>query len=166
MRGVSGSGKSTVARQLAAGEVGAIIVSADSYFETPEGYKWESGKLSEAHGHCFRLFMAAVNAGAELVVVDNTNRSSLEIAPYMMAAQAFGYEAAIVEVHCDPQEAAARNVHNVPVESVEKMARRMEGEHLPPWWNVVRVETGVEGSDGGNKTESKDSDPDVVPRPR
>jgi len=147
MRGLSGSGKSTVARQLAQGEA-AVIVSADDYFETPEGYKWDGTKLGEAHKQCFRLFMAAIDAEAELIVVDNTNRDALEIAPYMMAAQSFGYEAAIVEVRCSPQVAAARNTHNTPAHVIERMAARMDREKLAPWWKVIRVDTGVEAPDG------------------
>lgn len=151
MRGFSGSGKSTIARQIAAGEQGAVIVSADDYMETDEGYKFSPEKKSPAHRSCFRLFMAAIEAGAELIVVDNTNKTAWEISPYMLAAGAFGYEAAIVEVRCDPKVAAARNVHNTPSEVIEKMAREMGYERFPPWWEVIVVDTGVDTGCGGNE---------------
>lgn len=140
MRGISGSGKSTVARDLAKGEAGAVIVSADHYFERPDGsYDFDPAKLSEAHGQCFRLFIEALQAGVAMVVCDNTNTSASEASPYMLAAQAYGYDASVVEVHCDPKVAAARNSHGTPEHVVERMADRMARESLPPWWNVVKV---------------------------
>jgi len=142
MRGISGSGKSTLARRIAEGSAGAVIVSSDDYMETPEGYQWAQHKLGPAHQQCFRLFMAAVQAEARLIVVDNTNGQALEIAPYMMAAGAYGYEASIVEAYCDPQIAADRNKHGTPVEVIEKMVVRMANERLAPWWDVIRVDTG------------------------
>jgi tRNA uridine 5-carbamoylmethylation protein Kti12 len=151
LRGISGSGKSTVARQLAANEPGAIIVSADDYFETPEGYKWAADKLNAAHGQCFRLFMAAIQADAPLIVVDNTNQTALEISPYMLAAQAYGYESAIVDVRCDPKVAAVRATHGVPESVIEQMASRMEQERLAPWWQVIQLDAGVEAPDGGDE---------------
>jgi predicted kinase len=152
MRGVSGSGKSTVARQIA-NEPGSIIVSADDALKTPDGgYEWSVERIGPAHQQCFRLFMAAIEAGAELIVVDNTNAKAFEISPYMLAAGAFGYEAAIVEVRCDPKVAAARNTHNTPLPVIERMVARMKTEQLAPWWNVIHVDTGVEEAGGDNET--------------
>ena len=140
MRGISGSGKSTVARQIAADEPKAVIVSADHFFENEDGgYDFDPSKLSEAHGACFRRFVEALQAGAPMVVCAHTHTMAREASPYVLAAPAYGYEAEVVEVHCDPKVAAARNSHGTPAHVVERMADRMARESLPPWWNVTKV---------------------------
>ena len=147
LQGVSGSGKTTYGRRLAeeARESGfaSRIVSADSYFEKLGGgtYKFDFTKLGEAHGECFRAFLDAVGIGIEFVIVDNTCTRVIEIAPYMLAAQAFGYEAEVHRVVCDPKVASARNLHDVPLGSVIAMDARIASEKLPPWWKLTEVQT-------------------------
>lgn len=111
------------------------LASADDYFGTP--YKFDPTKLGEAHGACFRKVIEALQRKEELVVVNNTNTSLVEIAPYMAAAQAYGYEANSICLRINPQIAAARNTHGVPLATVEKMAERLEQtlKTLPPWWD-------------------------------
>ena len=140
MRGISGSGKSTVARQIAEGEPSVIIVSADHYFEAEDGsYNYDATQIGRAHGRCFRLFIEALQSGVGLVICDNTNVRASDVAPYMMAAEAYGYEASVVEVHCDPKVAVARNTHGTPPEIIERMAARMASSEMPPWWSIVKV---------------------------
>lgn len=134
LRGLSGSGKSTVALQHAANVPGAIIVSSDAYFMVGGEYKFDFDKLNEAHGSCFRAFMAAIENEAPLIIVDNTNARAVEIAPYMLAGGAYGYDCSVLTVACDPEVAAARNVHNTPRDIVMEMAERLKAEPLPPWW--------------------------------
>lgn len=142
LRGISGSGKSTYARTLVEGVEGAVIVSSDSYFEREDGtYAFEHAKLGEAHGACFRAFIAAAQVGAPLIVVDNTNSRMVEAAPYMLGARAYGYEAKIVEVECDLIEALQRGTHGVPQSIVVEMAGRIKFEKAPPWWTSELVKT-------------------------
>lgn len=137
LRGISGSGKSTHGRRLA-GDRG-VICSADDFFMVDGEYKFDFGKLQDAHSACFRKFLAALEAGTETVIVDNTNTQAWEISPYKLAGESFGYSVKIVEVKCDPEVAAARNTHGVPREGVLKMAARMAAEQLPPRWKVEVV---------------------------
>ncbi len=147
MRGVSGSGKSTIAAAIAA-NLGAALcrtVSADRYFHLPytngvdrdfglppEGeYDFRPNELGFAHAACMRNFMNCLSAGAD-VVVDNTNTTWGEIAPYVLVAAAYRAEVIIVQVHCDEVTAHGRNVHNVPLEVVRAMTARMR-EPLPPF---------------------------------
>jgi hypothetical protein len=66
----------------------------------------------------------------------------------MAAAQAYGAEANIIYLRIDPKIAAARNVHGTPVETVEKMAERLEKtlKDLPPWWDIEVLNWDVETS--------------------
>ena len=143
LQGVSGSGKSTYARKLAneARQSGyaSRIVSADAYFEKGGTYKFDFTKLGEAHGECFRAFLENVAIGIEVVIVDNTCTRVIEIAPYMLGAQAFGYAAEVHRLVCDPKVASARNLHDVSLGSVISMDARIASERLPPWWKLTEV---------------------------
>lgn len=56
MRGVSGSGKSTIAKELAYPE--GVIHSTDDYFYNEAGeYKFDPTKLSEYHEKNFQAFL-------------------------------------------------------------------------------------------------------------
>lgn len=136
LRGVSGSGKSTYA---ATNYPGALVVSADSFFAFVDGYKFDPTKLSEAHGLCLRGFVDAAQRGRN-VVVDNTNITVEEIAPYYAIAEAYGREVEIVTFDVPISIAHARNIHNVPLAKVEGQHFRLWKAILPPRWNhrVVR----------------------------
>jgi len=142
LRGLPGCGKTTYVR---ANFPAALVVSADDYFVGTDGvYRFNPAGIGEAHGSCFRRFIAALQAGEELVVVDNTATMIAEIAPYFLGAQAYGYDAEIITLRCDPVVAAARNVHGVPEAVVMKMATALEAGSvgLMPWWKHQVVEVG------------------------
>jgi len=134
LRGIPGSGKSTFHKNRYPDA--DWVSSADSYFMRSGTYRFDPTKLSEAHGECFRDFIYALERGDELVIVDNTSIDPLEIAPYMLAAQAYKYEAEVISLFIDPKIAGARNVHGVPQETVERVAKKMANSYsaLPPWW--------------------------------
>ena len=133
LRGISGSGKSTYARENYPEEV---ICSADDFFTVDGEYCFNPSMLSEAHTQCFRTAIFGLQSRLD-IVVDNTNTSIWEIAPYVLLAQAFGAEIEIIRVDCDPAVAAARNTHGVPSGAVFAMAARMEP--LLPFWPAETV---------------------------
>lgn len=140
LAGVSGSGKSTIAA-MCRGEV----VSADHFFLDKEGvYQFDPAKLPEAHGWCLRRFVALLQDCTASVVVDNTNTTVAELAPYAALALAYGYDLRIVIVECDPRIAFERNKHGVPLASVEAQASRLAclAASLPPWWPVEVIKEG------------------------
>jgi predicted kinase len=132
LSGVSGAGKSSVA----AGIEGILAVSADHYFMAEGEYRFDSSKLGEAHGFCFREFVRLLQAGRS-VVVDNTNTTAIEIAPYVLGAQAYGYECRIVTVVVPESRlhiAAQRNRHGVSLDVIRAQFDRLQRRELPPWW--------------------------------
>jgi predicted kinase len=135
--GVSGSGKSTFAARE---YPGAVTVSADHYFMVDGEYRFEGSKLGAAHRACLRGFVEAVQGGAGCVVVDNTNTTLVELAPYVSLAMAYGYEVEVVRVRCPVEVAASRNTHGVGEGAVRAMDARIESmmaTGLPPFWGVT-----------------------------
>lgn len=141
--GVPGSGKSTIIRR---DHPGAIVCSADHWYERNGSYleDFNPAELPKAHGACLLKFARALEHGFSVlgatdaltyeIVVDNTNTTAVEIAPYAALALAYGANLEIVTVQCDPEVAAARNSHGVPRASVLAMADRIAKRDLPPWW--------------------------------
>jgi predicted kinase len=141
LSGVSGSGKSTVA----AGIYGLPVVSADHYFMVEGEYRFYASRLGEAHGACFREFVRLLQAGRS-VVVDNTNTTAIEIAPYVLGAQAYGYECRIVTVVVPESRlhaAAERNRHGVSLDVIRAQYERLQRRELPPWWAQETVEASI-----------------------
>lgn len=157
LRGVSGSGKTHYALQYA--EKNGMDrrnmrdwhVSADSYFVEPEPtedghyewtYRFDPSKLGEAHCDCFRRAIYLVRRGTPCVVVDNTNTTAAEIAPYYLLGESYGYDVEIVLVWPPSNEiAAARNCHGVSIERIRDMSRAILTEKLPPWWKQTVVQS-------------------------
>ena len=133
MRGVSGSGKSFKARQLA-GENG-IICSADDFFiERGKGeYAFDPSLLSQAHQQCQGRATEAIEKGLSPVIIDNTNTRLWEmrkLRPIIQKAQSLGYSVRVEEPETDwwkrkdIDEMQRRNSHGVPREAIEKMIIR------------------------------------------
>lgn len=132
---VSGTGKSTYAQQLAQKHWGSVrIVSTDDFYMRTGQYVYDASKISEAHAWCFRKFLEALNDQVGLIIVDNTNLSQREIAPYMLGASALGYEAEIVTLRSRNPEIGLRNLHGVPLAEQKNQLKRMENLQLVPWW--------------------------------
>jgi len=145
LQGVPGSGKSFFANEFVSRARGkSVVCSADDYFYKLGGgkYAFDVSKLGEAHGACFRKFIAAVQEGVEVVIVDNTNTTTTEIAPYVLGGEAHGYTVEVIRVVCDPVVAAARNTHGVPEKAILAMAGRIASCSCPPWWKVTTVQAG------------------------
>jgi len=145
LRGLPGSGKSRFALNLIRTEnqnhERVHVVSADHFFDKGLGYKFDPTKLGEAHNQCLRRYASYVadpglKAARIVVVVDNTNLSVVEMAPYMALASAFGISAEIVEFVCSVDEATQRNIHNVPRDVIASMDARRASEtaNIPRWW--------------------------------
>ena len=132
MRGIMGSGKSTWAK---AQYPNAVICSADDYHVNEAGlYDFKPENNGPAHAKSVSKYVDNLLAGTPVIVVDNTNISSWEIAPYYQLALAFGCKVKIVRVHCSFEDAAKRGIHNVPVLQVWRAYQNLMTERLPPHW--------------------------------
>lgn len=125
LRGVPGSGKSTIAKHLTAG--GGVIHSTDDFFYVNGKYIFDYRKLSEYHEKNFEAFCRSLKEGVSVVVCDNTNVRRKDFEPYVRAAEDAGYVAAVVTLpHPDPEVAAQRNVHNVSADTISRLIKAWE----------------------------------------
>lgn len=145
MRGIPGSGKSTYTMRLAP----PMVVCSADHFHMKEGvYVFKPENAGLAHGLCLQNFVGAVTAGPgdRHVVVDNTNCAIWEMAPYCALALAYGFELKVVTILCDVDLAIKRNVHNVPAETIRRMADTLERHSvlMPRHWpSMVMTAEGV-----------------------
>jgi len=146
MRGCSGSGKSTKAREIAekwerdmqdvasAGLLGgiAVICSTDEFFVDPESgkYAFDLKGLTKAHAWNLGRAHQATSIGVGMVVIDNTNTQRWEFEAYLALAKRFGYEVEKITVGQFDESSlkvyANRNKHKVPLDTIRKQANRFE----------------------------------------
>lgn len=142
MSGVPGAGKSTWIKDQPWFNR-SITYSADHYFLKDGVYQFDPSKLGEAHGQCLRQFIEGCQTHSTsawgkdgILVVDNTNTTAIEIAPYYSIAKAYGYQVTLVSLWITPAEAFKRCIHGVPQNSIANMLRRMTEDSLPRHWKL------------------------------
>lgn len=119
IRGLPGSGKTTLAREFAAR--GYDHHEADQYFERDNGrYEFVPSRIGRAHEWCQNKVKGSLSAGHNCVVA-NTFSRKWEIQPYIDMAHEFGATTKIIEA-----KGEWKNIHGVPEGVVEKMRLRWE----------------------------------------
>lgn len=126
VRGVQGSGKSTFSRflKLYAESIGleAQICNADSFFDTPEGYRFDRGQLDQAHAQCRASCRGALARGVPVVIIDNTNVKMEEWGPYQRMARDGRHRVCRVSLVGDltVEELLGRTWHNIPEDVIRR----------------------------------------------
>lgn len=125
MRGVPGSGKSTVACEIAHPD--GVVHSTDSYFEEDGEYKFDPTKLEENHEKNFQAFLKSMSEEKPIVVVDNTNIKRGHFEKYINAAKEAGYVVREISLSTpDLKDAVERNTHGVSQEIIKRMMDEYE----------------------------------------
>lgn len=139
MRGLPGSGKSTLVNELKGIN---LIISADEFRMQNGKYVYVDEESKRVHNCCLLKFVEALRQDVNVpdracwdhVIIDNTNIRLWEIAPYYRLAEAFDCEVEIVWIQACPEVCARRGVHGVSLDKTVTMSRNFDS--LPSWWNL------------------------------
>ena len=119
VRGVPGSGKTTLAKQLTAN-----VFEADHYFYDNEGnYNFIPSEIKEAHKECQQFVGFAMESNIQKIAVSNTFTQEWEMEPYLELAKKHSYKVFTIVVE---NRHGGVNQHGVPEDKVEQMKNRFE----------------------------------------
>lgn len=144
MQGLPGSGKSWHAKKLAERN-DFNIVSADLYFQKNGEYKFDPKELPNAHKWCYAQYLRLINESRN-VIVDNTNLTVAEVAPYYRLPEIMDWcykTVQIIRVDTAFSLCLERQTHGVPFDRMYAMYQNFmrDRDRLPPWWKVVTLTT-------------------------
>jgi tRNA uridine 5-carbamoylmethylation protein Kti12 len=143
--GIDGSGRTSLARQLAnkvshLGE--AIICSTDDFYMGSGEYRFDSGLLPKASAQCFKKFISALtgtgiysNRKISVIIIDNANIGLEDISPYMLAAQSFDCKAEVIEIKCDTRLGMDRTLKKSSFNTISMQNTKLSQRNIPPHWN-------------------------------
>ena len=114
IRGLPGSGKSTMAREMVAD--GFVHFEADMFFTVDGVYAYDPARIQDAQDWCQRMTRQALRDG-QRVVVSNTFTRLQEMTPY---------RGMVNEIRVVEALGRWQNTHGVPAEMVDRMAQRWE----------------------------------------
>jgi adenylate kinase family enzyme len=119
LRGLPGSGKSTIAEILS--EHGKYpLFSIDDYFTNPQTgvYHFIHTENHLAYAQCEQNVREAMEQSKEKIFVHYTFTIAWEMEPYIRLAEKFGYRLHVLTVE---NHHHSENIHNIPEEQLEKM---------------------------------------------
>lgn len=133
MRGIPGSGKSTIARRIT--ELDIDIMSTDDYWYLPGPpnrgeYKFDIREIEAAHIWNQDRVNRRISHGAGPCIVDNTNITTHAVAPYFDMAVKYGCTISILTVDTPLEECIRRNLlrskdRQVPESAIRRMHAQM-----------------------------------------
>ena len=119
VRGVPGSGKTTLAKQLTAN-----VFEADHYFYDNDGnYNFVPSEIKEAHKECQQFVGLAMESGIPKIAVSNTFTQEWEMEPYFELAKKHGFKVFTIVVE---NRHGGVNQHGVPEDKIQIMKDRFE----------------------------------------
>lgn len=126
-RGIVGSGKSTFARMMKHKTSLVVDVHNTDTFHMVDGvYKFNFEMLEEYHKANLEAFKKSLKNESSIVICDNTNITSREYSPYVESAKNARYKVvSVVFIPDDIEVHIRRNVHNVPIDIIEKMKNNL-----------------------------------------
>lgn len=133
IRGLSGSGKTTIADLICDGdELGEsrIAISANDYFYNDDDvFEFDPSKLKDAHHWCLQEVEVCALQGYEVIVIHNTFTRKWETEPYFHIAKKNGYRISVLSMYdggLNDMQLTDRSVHNVPMYSIRNQRKRWE----------------------------------------
>ena len=122
-RGLPGSGKSTEANKL-----GTLVLSPSDMYSMRDGkYQWCQEYQERSKEWCLEILEFCFMHEMDITIAEvlPTIKSVMK---YVTPALAKGYNIEVIDLECTIEESLKRNIHNVPIEHIEGMAKAFE-----PW---------------------------------
>ena len=121
IRGLPGSGKTTLAEALVRAGAAEEHYEADQFFIDEDGaYNYDPSKIKEAHEKCINNVHDALNCGLDCAV-SNTFVRKREMKPYFELAERYGVDVQVITV-----QGPWKNEHDVPDEVITRMKQNCE----------------------------------------
>jgi len=132
IRGPACSGKSTFVQEIILVEhPNAVICSTDSFFIQHGSYVFDKHRLKDYHRLNLERCKDAMDAGAPLIIIDNTNILPWEMCPYVCASIEKSYALKLISLPAlDLKTLLNRNLE-----------RKNTGKFIPPEIIKHHVET-------------------------
>lgn len=123
IRGIPGSGKSSLAKQLEDYDLVSWVFEADNYFVdiVTKEYNFDASKLKQAHEWCQDRTKLWLGKYHQSVAVSNTSTTEKEVETYRKIAEECNanFVSLIVENRHN-----GVNIHNVPEDKIQQMKQR------------------------------------------
>ncbi|KAL7636013.1 UNVERIFIED_CONTAM: hypothetical protein RMT77_013831 [Armadillidium vulgare] len=130
MKGLPGSGKSTIVNALSSFYPWSVVCSADKFFQKHNTYKFDSNKLQEAHIFSKQSALSAAKSNVTCIIIDNTNLQFWEMKFYVDLADAFNYIVFVVQPltpWCkNVKILAEKNSHGIDASILRKKLKAIE----------------------------------------
>ncbi|KAK7076085.1 hypothetical protein SK128_006482 [Halocaridina rubra] len=127
LKGLPGSGKTTISENLREVYTDIVVCSADHYFMVDGVYKFDGEKLKEAHETCQEKAREAAQNNIPVIVIDNTNVRHWEYQIYLQISREYQYVALIIECKTpwcfDATQLASRNSHGIDADYLFKKVK-------------------------------------------
>ena len=133
LRGLPGSGKSTISEILKLIHKDSLVLSSDDYFWDvgTNSHKFDKDKIQEAHKWNFDRFKKSIEVKVPIIIVDNSNVKLFHYHHYLDYGQRHNYLVTVVTIpHNDvsDKELTERNIHGVSRETIRRMRKEFEWE--------------------------------------
>lgn len=122
LRGLPGSGKTTLAKELS--ENGKYpVFSVDDYFTDPitNEYKFVFDQNHLAYKRCEESTKSSMQKGITKIFIDNVFSLEWEMEPYFKLASEFNYQIFVLTVE---NRHKSKNIHHISDEQIQKMAEK------------------------------------------
>lgn len=132
MRGIPGSGKSTVAKAIVFLDIDIMSTDDFWYMTDPLTYRFDIKQIAEAHAwNQDRVDKRLARGMCPHIIIDNTNITSHAVAPYFDLAVKYNCTISIVTVDTPLEECIRRNAlrskdRQVPESAIRRMHEQMK----------------------------------------
>lgn len=142
MRGLPGSGKTTLAKEIQSQNPGSIILSTDEFWRKNGKYQFDPSRLDAAHLWNQQRCMKAMQDQVDMIIIDNTNIRLAEMQPYAQLAWAYNYmfmtKVPTTDWAFEVDDCFHLNSHNVPHYLIEQMNK--DWVHNPTFDQILAAE--------------------------